>query len=59
MDSEEFVTKKELEEKLDELDAQKDINALHRKIGELEQKLDLLSFAVVTLVHRPSGSLEF
>ena len=59
MNTEKFVTKEELEGKLDEVDPQKDINALHRKNNELEQKLDLLSFAVVTLIHRHSGSLEF
>lgn len=58
MNTEEFVSKRELEEKLDEIDPQKDINALHRKISELEQKLDHLSFAVVTLIYRDSHGIK-
>ena len=58
MNTEGFVTKQELEEKLDEVDAQKDINALHRQIDKLEQNLELLSFAVVTLIHRDSRGIK-
>ena len=58
MNSEEFVTKKELEDKLDEVDAQKDIHALHKKVSNLEQKLELLSLAVVTLIYRDSRGIK-